>query len=58
MKIQDIKTHGFLKDILSTEEIHITLNHTFGAFYLPFFVDIKKRFIEYMEQDYHPDMFL
>ncbi len=57
MKIQDIKTHGFLKDILSTEEIHITLNHTFGAFYLPFFVDIKKRFIEYMEQDYHPDMF-
>lgn len=57
MKIKDIKTQVFSKDILGTEEIHITLEHTFGAFYLLFFVDIKKRFIEYMGQDYHPDMF-
>ena len=44
-------------DILSEEEACLTLAHTFGSFYLPFLAEAKKRFIEYMEQDYHPDMF-
>ena len=47
----------FFKNSLCDNEIDIICSHTFGAFYLPFLAETKKRFIEKMGQFYRPEMF-
>ena len=45
----------FFKNSLCDNEIDIICSHTFGAFYLPFLAETKKRFIEKMGQLYRPE---
>ena len=44
-------------DILSNREFSIVQKYTFGAFYLHFLAETKKKFIEELGSIYNPDMF-
>lgn len=43
--------------ILSDSECTLAFNHTFGAFYLHFLAETKKKFIEELGSAYNPDVF-